>query len=67
MSDLLLTAAERDRFATWLEREAATAKGLAAQAEKINAAEFIVKKLRAEAAAALIIASKLRSTEEFSP
>ena len=61
--DLLLTAQERDRFATWLEHEAATAKGLIAQMEKLgpHVAPMVARE-KTEAGAALVIARKLRAT-----
>lgn len=61
--NLLLTRQERDRFASWLEREAATAQGLIAQMEKLGPhVAPIVAREKVEAAAALIIAQKLRAT-----
>jgi hypothetical protein len=64
---LLLTAQERDRFASWLEHEATVGKGLIEQMEKLgpHAAPLVVRE-KAEAAAALVIARKLRSTEGMS-
>lgn len=59
-----LTQEDRDRFATWLEEEAATDDKLAEQAEKLAAPAF-VKMKRAEALAARVVARKLRSIHEF--
>lgn len=64
---LLLTQEERDRFASWLENEAATSKGLIEQMEKLGP-QFAIgaQRERNEATAALIIARKLRSTSSDS-
>lgn len=65
--DLLLTPQERDRFAAWLEHEAATAKGLIEQMEKLgpHVAPMVARE-KAEASAALLIARKLRATHSDS-
>ena len=61
--DLLLTPQERERFATWLEHEAATSKRLIAQMEKLGPmAAALSTREKAEASAALLIAQKLRAT-----
>lgn len=57
----LLTAAERERFATYLEQEATTADEMAKQMETIKVPAAFVQKVRSEALAARIIAAKLRS------
>lgn len=63
----LLTQAERDRFATWLEQEASDGEAMAKQIETMagGAPPFLLlaKKERSEALAARIIAAKLRSIE----
>lgn len=60
---LLLTDSERERFAAWLEREAASSNGIAEQAEKLGPAMApLIARERAESAAALLIARKLRAT-----
>ena len=65
--DLLLTDKERDRFAAWLEHEAATAHGLAQQMEKLGPhVAPMVQRQKAEAAASLLIARKLRATHSDS-
>ena len=65
--DLLLTPQERDRFAAWLEHEAATSKGLTEQMEKLGPHMApLVARETAEAAAALLIARKLRATHSDS-
>jgi len=68
MNDLLLSEAERDRFADWLEHEARTATGLAEQAAMLGGAmmNVTVRRLRDEAAASLLIARKLRATRSDS-
>ena len=62
--EYLLTPQERDRFATWLEREAEGSKGLIDQLEKLGPhTAQIVARERIEASAALLIARKLRATD----
>jgi len=62
--NLLLTQAERDKFATWLENEAETSKGLVAQLEKLGpAGALMIKREISEAAASVLIARKLRSIQ----
>ena len=63
MSDLLLTDAERDRFATYLEREAATDDSMAKQAATIPGMDPVVKRYRMMAAAKMIVAQQLRNIE----
>ncbi len=58
---LLLTPAERERFASWLEREAEMDETMAEQVVKISGPEGLAKKYRVEAMAAKVIAQKLRS------
>jgi len=60
---LRLTAEERDRFAAYLEQEAATDEGLAVQMRKIKAPQPLINKYQAESTAARIIAAKLRATQ----
>lgn len=63
----LLTPQERDRFATWLEHEASTAKGLIEQLEKLGPhGATMATREKTEAAAALVIARKLRATHSDS-
>lgn len=65
--NLLLTDQERDRFASWLEHEATVGKGLIEQMEKLGPhAAPLVAREKQEAAAALVIARKLRATEGMS-
>lgn len=61
---IVLTDAEREKFATYLEQDAASNSAMADQVQKIGGGlpmEAMAKKLRAEAAAARVIAAKLRS------
>jgi hypothetical protein len=61
---ITLTSEEREKFATYLEWEISTAKGLMEQASKLGlAGEAMRKRLNVEAMASKIIAQKLRSTE----
>lgn len=60
---LLLTRAERDRFAAYLENEARSDEELAKQVDKIGP-EVLAKKYRVEALAARVIAKKLREIED---
>jgi hypothetical protein len=60
---LLLTAAERERFATYLEHEAQSDEMLAEQASNIGHEAF-ARKLRVEAIAARVVAGKLREIED---
>lgn len=59
----LLSDAERERFASWLEFEAESCEKMADGLATIGAPEAFIKKERAEAMAAKVIAQKLRSTE----
>lgn len=62
-----LTDQERNRFAAWLEHEAATDKGLLEQMEKLGPAFAVVTAhKKGEIDAALLIARKLRSIESQS-
>lgn len=64
---MLLTDAERERFATYLELEAESDEGIATQMETLpHVPQALVKKLRTEGMAAKIIAAKLRSAESMS-
>ena len=69
MSDsLLLTAAERNRFASWLENEAKTAEKMIEQMKKLpeSIATVLIMREELERSAALILARKLRSIEDQS-
>lgn len=65
---LLLTDEERQRFAEWLEMEARSAAAMAQQLGKVGPAvgEALSRKERLYAAAATLIARRLRETESFS-
>lgn len=60
---LLLSEQERERFAAWLEQEAATSEAVVEQMSKLTVPQAFVDKERAEANAARIIARRLRATE----
>lgn len=64
---MLLTEQERLRFAAWLEREASTSSALIEQMEKLgpHVAPMVVHQ-RAEIAASLLIAKKLRAIQSES-
>jgi hypothetical protein len=59
-----LTKSERDRFAAWLEQDAQASVGIAEGFSKLGH-EIVVKKLKDEAAAFLIVARKLRNMEDM--
>lgn len=62
-----LSVEERNRFADWLEQENRTAQGIIEQLKKLGpAGEVMSRREKAEAAAAQIIARKLRSIEDAS-
>jgi hypothetical protein len=63
--NLLLSDAERERFAAYLERDAVSSEGIAEQMQKLGGPviEPLRQQVLAEAAACRIIAKKLRSTE----
>ena len=60
---ILLRADERDRFAEYLEHEAATDAALADKMETLGHT-VAAKRKRVEATAARIVAAKLRATED---
>ena len=63
---LLLSTEERNRFAFWLEFEAATSEGLIKQMETIPGTERVAKHMKMKWAAYLIVAKDIRrGTEEF--
>lgn len=65
-TSLLLTAQERDRFASWLEREVETGKGMIQQMEKMGNMQMFIDKMKREMTAYLIVARVLRTTEDAS-
>lgn len=60
-----LTKEERDRFAAWLEQEAASDKGLLEQMEKLPNMAAVISHRKNEIIAALLVARKLRSIEDW--
>ena len=63
--DLLLSASERQRFAAYLEREAATTQGLIIEMQKLGGPlEGLIRARKAEATAQQIVARMLRAVEE---
>lgn len=56
-----LTAAERDRFAAWLEGDAGQTEALVEAAKLIELPATTIGRLKAEAAAARIVLRRLRS------
>lgn len=60
---IALTDSERERFAAYLEQEAATMDGLIEQMRRINVPEALIKHKQAEAYAQRIMAKALRNTE----
>lgn len=68
MSGLLLTPEERERFATWLEQEAAANQLLAAQMDMLagSAMSYLARMKRDEVASFERVARILRSIETVS-
>jgi len=65
MTLINLTAEERDRFASWLEQEAETDRGFLVQMEKLDGMTPFIQKRKNEIVAALMVARKLRSIEDW--
>ena len=61
----MLSREERERFAAWLEEDAAGTLGLVAEMAKLPNMEAVMKLKRTEAMAQQIVAKLLRSTEDF--
>jgi hypothetical protein len=61
---MLLTQAERDKFAAWLENEARTDMGMVEQMATIGTPDMVLTRYRQEATAAMLIARKLRSIHD---
>ena len=60
---MLLSQEERDKFATYLEISAKSGRGIIEQFEKLGPAhQVMTEKLKVEALAEEIVASKLRNT-----
>ena len=60
---IMLSKEERERFAAWLEQDAAGTDGLLQQMAKLPNTEAIAKVKRAESMAQKIVAKMLRSIE----
>lgn len=66
MSNILLTDAERQRFADYLERDAEMTDGLIEQMQQLGGTlQPLIKQRRAEAAAQRIVARMLLETESW--
>lgn len=66
-SGLLLTQAESDKFADYLERSAKSGRGIIEQFEKLGSLhEVMTKKLKIECMAEEIVAKNLRNSEKTS-
>lgn len=63
---LLLSDEERERFATWLEREAETNEGMVKHMASMKVPEPMMQRMRTEAMACRIVVARLRSTETMS-
>ena len=65
--EMNLTREERHRFATWCEAQAADAAAIVEQLKKLGPhGDIVAQREKQEAAAALLIAAKLRAIEEAS-
>lgn len=62
---MLLTDAERTKFAEWLRNEAASTKSIMEQAKKINVGEAMNHRWKIELLACELIAAKLEQTESI--
>jgi len=64
---MILTHEERHRFALWCEAQAADATAIVEQLKKLGPhGEIVAQREKQEAAAAMIIAAKLRAVEDES-
>lgn len=64
---MTLTKDEREKFAAWLEAQAESAKAIVEGLQRLGPfGEVAAKRERQEAAAALLIAGKLRAIEDSS-
>ena len=61
---IILTDAERGRFAEYLKQEATTANGMLEQMKKMAVAEAVQKKYKTEIAACIVVRTLLISGEE---
>jgi hypothetical protein len=60
---MLLTQAEREKFAAYLEQEAASDEAIIRQGQKMGMHESLLKQWRLQVLAATVVAKKLRSAE----
>lgn len=60
-----LTREEREKFSLWLRQDIESDLLMLKQAQKLPHAEPLVKKMKTEISAALIISKKLESIEEM--
>lgn len=66
MSSLLLSDEERERFASWLEREIESDKQIIEQTLKLGAhGEMLARHLKTKMAAFIVVARDLRNTESM--
>lgn len=65
MADLLLTDAERQRFAEWLAHEIASTRGIVEQMEKMQIPQAMVVMHKTEISAMAIVRNKLVNTESM--
>lgn len=63
MSGVILTSAEREKFALYLERDAADSEALISKLEQTPGGGILATLMRAEADASRIVAKKLRLQE----
>lgn len=61
--DLLLSDAERERFASWLERDAESSRLLLEQLETLPAGKLVSNMMGLDMAASLRVAKRLRDME----
>jgi len=63
VSGVILTSAEREKFALYLERDAADSEALISKLEQTPGGGILATLMRAEADASRIVAKKLRLQE----
>ncbi len=62
---MLLSADERDKFASWLEQDIESSKLLIEQTAKLGPhLDIVAMRMKTELAAEMIVCQKLRSIEE---
>lgn len=62
---IMLNEQERNRFASWLEQQCESNRGMLEQLEKMPHAAPVAENMKRETAAMLIVAKKLRSIEQI--